>query len=462
MKAPRAFASYLLLVGLPVGLLVWVLNVYQPAVNSGSAVIPPAAREGLPSGVPNLLTLLLQLVIIVGAARLVGLLFRRLQQPQVVGEMAAGILLGPSVFGALLPSSFASVFPVESLGYLNAISQLGLVLFMFVVGIEFDGKLLRGQSRTAVVTSHASITLPFLLGVLVAIPLFERLAPPGIAFSGFALFMGAAMSVTAFPVLARILIEKGLLHTRVGVVALACAAIDDVTAWCMLAGVIIAVRAGSGEIPLWFTIGGTIVYTIVMVTAVRPLMRRALAARAPHGLTHDVVGGLLVFLLLSALATERLGIHALFGAFLAGAVLPPDAPLVKELVRRLEDVTVVFLLPLFFAFTGLRMVLTMVSDDLLGMAALIMVAAIAGKLFGSAFAARLTGMQWREAFAVGTLMNTRGLMELVILNIGLDIGVISAPLFSIMVAMALLTTVMTAPLLSVLLRNPSARTGPER
>jgi Kef-type K+ transport system membrane component KefB len=282
--------------------------------------------------------------------------------------------------------------------------------------------------------------------------LFGELAPAGVDFTSFALFMGAAMSVTAFPVLARILTEKQLLHTRVGTLALACAAVDDVTAWCMLAAVIIVVRAGSGDFPLWLTISGTLVYTVTMFILVRPWMRR-LATRLQRGkgLTHDAIAALLLFLLLNALVTERLGIHALFGAFVAGAVIPHEEPVIRDLIRRLEDLTVVFLLPLFFAFTGLRTVLTLVHGDLLGLAVLVVLTAVAGKLFGSAIAARWSGMRWREALAVGTLLNTRGLMELVILNLGLDIGVISTPLFSIMVAMALLTTIMTAPLMNLFL-----------
>jgi K+:H+ antiporter len=405
---------------------------------------------------PELLTLITQLVVIVFVARIVGWLFRRAHQPQVVGEMTAGILLGPSVLGAVWPTAFQTIFPQASLGYLNALSQLGVLLFMFLVGLEFDPRLLRGRGDTAVITSHASIILPFLLGALLAIELYPRLAPPGVHFTGFALFMGAAMSVTAFPVLARILVETRLLHTRVGMVALACAAVDDVTAWCILAAVIVVVRAGMDAPPIWFVLGGTAAYITLMWLVARPLIRRFFDWLShPARLTQDVIAGILVFALASALATERIGIHALFGAFIAGAVIPRDELFVPELTRRLEDLTVVFLLPLFFAFTGLRTSLGLVRGDLLAVAGLVIITAIAGKLFGSALAARLTGMSGREALAVGTLMNTRGLMELVILNIGLDIGVLSPALYSIMVAMALITTMMTAPMLRLLRLRPA-------
>ena len=453
----RTAATYALLVGLPVAALLWVLRQEPaaPAQNAGAGAALPQTATPL----PNLLTLIVQLIIILVVARLVGWLFRRVHQPQVVGEMAAGILLGPSVLGMVWPAGFATIFPPASLGYLNALSQLGLLLFMFMVGLEFDPRLMRGRGHTALVTSHASITLPFALGALLALRLYPTLAPEGVHFVGFALFMGAAMSVTAFPVLARILRETGLIHTRVGVVALACAAVDDVSAWCILAAVIVVVRAGPGGPPLWITIGGTLLFIALMFIAARPLLRWAFAwLRHPAQLTQDVIAALLVFALLCALATEQIGIHALFGAFMAGAIIPREESFVPELIHKLEDLTVVFLLPLFFAFTGLRTSIALVRGELVGVLALIVLVAIIGKLVGSALAARLTGMSTRESLAVGTLMNTRGLIQLVILNIGLDIGVLSPALFTLMVIMALVTTFMTTPLLR-LLRLPHPTPG---
>ncbi|HEX6746593.1 MAG TPA: cation:proton antiporter [Longimicrobium sp.] len=400
---------------------------------------------------PHLGLLLVQIAVVVVAARAVGLLFRRIAQPQVMGEMVAGILLGPSLLGWAAPGLSRALFPAESLGFLNSISQVGLLVFMFLVGLELNPRLLRGRGYTALVTSHASITIPFFLGALLAIHLYPRLSDQGVGFTGFALFMGAAMSVTAFPVLARILTERNLLRTRVGAVALACAAVDDVTAWCILAGVVALVRAQHAAMPWWATVFGSAAFVAAMIFAARPLLARLERRYERDGrVTQDVLAIVFLVTLASAWTTEALGIHALFGAFLAGAVMPRGEGFVHALTGKLEDVTVVLLLPLFFAFTGLRTRIGLVEGaEMWGFCALIVLVAVAGKLGGGAVAARMTGMSWREAGAIGTLMNTRGLMELVILNIGLDIGVISPAVFAMMVLMALATTFMTSPLLEV-------------
>jgi Kef-type K+ transport system membrane component KefB len=400
---------------------------------------------------PHLGLLLVQIAVVVIAARGVGLLFRRIGQPQVMGEMVAGILLGPSLLGWVAPALSARLFPPASLGFLNSISQVGLLVFMFLVGLELNPRLLRGRGHTALVTSHASIVVPFFLGSLLALRLYPRLSDASVTFTGFALFMGAAMSVTAFPVLARILTERGLMRTRVGTVAVACAAVDDVTAWCILAVVVAIVRASSGAVPVWATVAGSAAYVALMVLGVRralaPLERRY---ERNGRVTQDMLGVILLVALASAWATEALGVHALFGAFLAGAVMPKGEGFVHALTGKLEDVTVVLLLPLFFAFTGLRTHVGLVEGaQMWGYCGLIVLVAVAGKFGGSAVAARLTGMSGREAAAIGALMNTRGLMELVILNIGLDIGVISPAVFAMMVLMALATTFMTSPLLEL-------------
>jgi Kef-type K+ transport system membrane component KefB len=396
----------------------------------------------------DLALLILQVAVVVAASRLAGALFRLIGQPQVMGEMVAGILLGPSLFGWLAPGTSASLFPPDSLGGLFAISQLGLLVFMFLVGVELNPRLLRGKGLTAVVTSHASIVIPFTMGVTLALYLYPRLSDQGVGFTGFALFMGAAMSVTAFPVLARILSERDLMRTRVGAVAIACAAVDDVTAWCILAAVVAVVRSGAGQ-PLWITIGGSVAFVLAMVFLVRPALRLLQRAFDRDGeVTQSMLAVILVVALAAAWTTERIGIHALFGAFMAGAVLPKDDRLVHAITEKLHDFTVVLLLPLFFAFTGLRTSIGLVEGvEMWGYAALILLVAVSGKWGGSTLAARATGMGWREAGAVGLLMNTRGLMELVILNVGLDIGVISPALFAMMVMMALATTFMTSPLL---------------
>jgi len=393
--------------------------------------------------------LLLQVGAIVVTARLVGWLFRKIHQPQVMGEMFAGILLGPSLLGWVAPGVSAALFPPESLGYLNALSQVGLVLFMFLVGLELQPQLLRERGHTAVVTSHASIIAPFLLGSALALFLYPRLSDDSVPFVSFALFMGTAMSITAFPVLARILTERRMLHTKVGTVAITCAAVDDVTGWCVLAGVVLLIRSAGTGASLWLTIGGTIAYIALMIFGVRrflPWLQSAAERRG--GVSQGVLAMVLVLVLASAWATERLGIHALFGAFILGAIMPKGRTFVEGITEKVQDLTVVLLLPLFFAFIGLRTSIRLLSGtDMWLIWAAIITVAIVGKMGGSAIAARLSGMGTRESLSIGILMNTRGLIELVLLNIGLELGVLSPTLFTMMVLMALATTFMTAPLL---------------
>lgn len=397
---------------------------------------------------PDVLLLLAQIAGILVVARVVGRLIGLLGQPQVVGEMLAGILLGPSFLGWIAPDVWVALFPPASLGFLSALSQIGLVFFMFLVGLELDPRLLRGREHAALLTSHASIIAPFLLGALLALLLYPRLSDDSVEFTAFALFMGAAMSVTAFPVLARMLAERGLLRTRLGAVAIACAAVDDVSAWCLLAAVAVVARAGEAAVSLPVMAGGAILYALAMVTVVRwGLARLQRFAERRGGLTQDAVAFVVLFILASALVTERLGIHGVFGAFLAGAVMPRDEKVTGVLLERFHDLMVILFLPLFFAFTGLRTSVQLISGDLWAWCALVILVAVVGKMGGSAIAARASGLSWREAWALGTLMNTRGLMELVILNVGLDLGVISPALFAMMVLMALATTLMTTPLL---------------
>lgn len=394
--------------------------------------------------------LILQIGTILIVARLVGWLFGKLYQPRVIGEMVAGILLGPSLLGWLAPNISANLFPPASLGHLNSLSQVGLLIFMFLVGLDLDLRQLRKLGRAAVMTSQVSIIAPFILGSLFAVYLYPRLSDPGVSFAGFALFMGAAMSVTAFPVLARILTERNMLRTRVGSVAITCAAVDDVTAWCILAGIIVIVRSSSLELPVWLTLSGLAAFVLVMGLVVRPALRRLEMVYERRGnLTQDLIAIILLVVLGSGLITESLGVHALFGAFLAGVVMPRHSELSRELSQKFEALIVVLLLPLYFALTGLRSSIFLISGAKVWLyCAVIIVLAVVGKLGGSMFSARLNGMSWRESAAVGILMNTRGLVELVILNIGLDLGILSPALFSIMVLMALVTTLMTTPLLA--------------
>jgi Kef-type K+ transport system membrane component KefB len=399
---------------------------------------------------PDIPVLLVQIGAILLAARLTGKLFRRFGQPQVVGEMAAGILLGPSFLGWLSPAVSAYLFPAASLGFLYALCQVGLVLFMFLVGVDLDPQFLRDRGHVAIVTSHASILAPFFLGTLLALALYPKFSSPAVPFASFALFLGTAMSVTAFPVLARILQERGLQHGPVGTVALACAAVDDVSAWCILAGVILVARAQPGASGLPRMLAGTVLFIVAMLTVGRLAFRRLEKIfQKRERLSRDALAIILLCVLASAWVAEWIGIHALFGAFLAGAMMPRDRALAEALTQRLEDFAVVVLLPLFFAFTGLRTSVGLLSGTSLWIGAgSIFLVAVAGKLGGSALAARFCGMSWREAAGVGVLMNTRGLMELVVLNIGLDIGVISPSVFTMLVLMALATTLMTSPLLS--------------
>ncbi|HWO01160.1 MAG TPA: cation:proton antiporter [Blastocatellia bacterium] len=396
--------------------------------------------------------LVLQIGTILIVARLVGWVFRKVHQPRVVGEMVAGILLGPSLLGWLAPGISSELFPPASLGHLNSVSQIGLLLFMFLVGLELDLTHLRELGRAAVMTSQVSIVAPFVLGFLFAIFLYPRLSDQTVGVTGFALFMGAAMSVTAFPVLARILLERNMLRTRIGSVAITCAAVDDVTAWCILAGITVIVRSSALELPAWFTFSGLVAFVLVMLFGVRRALRKLVPLYRKHGsLTQDLVAIILLVVLASGWITESLGVHALFGAFLAGVVMPRHPELSRELSQKLEALVVVLLLPIYFALTGLRSSFFLIAGSSMWLYCGVIIAlAVIGKLGGSLASARMNGMSWREAAAVGVLMNTRGLVELVILNIGLDLGILSPALFSMMVLMALVTTLMTTPLLAAI------------
>lgn len=392
--------------------------------------------------------LLLQVLVIVLAARLLGSVFPRIGQPPVIGEMIAGILLGPSLLGLVAPEAQALLFPADSLGTLRLLSQIGVILFMFVVGIELDVDHLRHKADAALVVSHASIVVPFFLGTACALVLYRSVVPAGIPFTGFALFMGVSMSVTAFPVLARIIEERGLSRTFLGTTAITCAAVDDVTAWCLLA-VVVATVSADGLGGALVTIALTGLFIGVMLFLVRPRIARWKGNGVQIGTT-GFLAVVLSFIFVSALATEVIGIHALFGSFLAGVCMPRDSALRQFLRDRLETFSSVFLLPLFFAFTGLRTQIGLLDDwkSWLLCASVVLVA-IAGKLGGSALAARWTGMSWGDSFALGALMNTRGLVELIVLNIGYDLGLLSPRIFTMLVLMALLTTVMTGPLLAL-------------
>lgn len=395
--------------------------------------------------------LLLQLIVVVSAGKLLGWLFQRIRQPTVIGEMVAGIVLGPSLLGMALPEVEGFLFPATSLGSLQLLSHLGVILFMFFIGLELDLSAVRQRARAAVLVSHVGIVAPFVLGCAFALGVYSTLAPDGVAFAPFALFMGIAMSITAFPVLARIMQERGLTHTPLGAVALTCAAVEDVTAWCLLA-VVVALSNANGLAGSALTIALAVLFVTVMFRVVRPRVVAFAARGIEHGASHHgLIVAVLLFACTLALCTEAIGIHALFGAFIAGAIIPSNAPISRLLRERVESFSGAFLLPLFFAFTGLRTQIGLLDspEDWLLCAGIIAVA-IAGKFGGACIAARIAGMGWRDAAVLGALMNTRGLMELIVLNIGYDLGILSPRVFAMMVVMALVTTLMTGPLLSLL------------
>jgi len=401
---------------------------------------------------PNMFILVLQIAVILAVCRLVGSLFRMIHQPRVVGEMFAGILLGPSLLGWVAPHFSAYLFPASSLGFLNALSQVGVVIFMFLVGLGINPKELKSQGHAAVLTSHVSITAPFVAASILALYLYPRLSDDSVSFTNFALFMGAAMSITAFPVLARILSERNVLGSRLGTIAIACAAVDDITGWCILAYIVALIRAAESPSPFWIKICGIVVFGVMMIYGVRSLLQRFETIFRKRGtLNESLMAFMLLLVLASALCTEALGIHLLFGAFLMGAIMPKEPRFARYVLDRFETITVTLLLPLFFAFTGLRTDVGLLKGQEMWMyCGLIILVATVGKLGGSMLASWLAGMGLREAAGLGTLMNTRGLMELVILNIGLDVKVISPALFSMMVLMALVTTFMTTPLLEMI------------
>jgi Kef-type K+ transport system membrane component KefB len=411
-----------------------------------------ALHSGIGTGLREPLSrLLLQLLVIIAVARLVGRLFVRLGQPSVVGEMASGILLGPSLFGWLMPEAFAAVFPDSSLGVLRLLSQIGVCLFMFTVGMELDVDHLKSRAHTALLVSHVSIVFPYLLGVVLAWFLFSDLAAAGATFTAFALFMGISMSITAFPVLARILRERRMTRTSLGSTALTCAAVGDVTAWCILAFVVGVARAASLRAAA-LTLLLTIAFIAFMLWGVRRALRAwlgeaRLASEAP---SESTLAAVVCVVIAAALGAELVGIHALFGSFLAGVIVPDRHGFRHKLDVRVENFSSVFLLPLFFAFTGLRTQLGLLHDAQGWLVCLLIVAvATLGKLGGSALAARFTGISWSESLQLGALMNTRGLMELIALNIGYDLGILSPRIFTMLVIMALVTTVLTGPLLTL-------------
>lgn len=395
--------------------------------------------------------LLAQIITIIVVARFFGWVFRKIGQPSVIGEIIAGIVLGPSLLGLYFPEISVDLFPVESLGNLQFLSQIGLILFMFVIGMELDLKVLQNRAKEAIVISHASIVIPFALGIGLAYFVYYKFAPEGVAFLPFALFMGIAMSITAFPVLARIVQERGIHKTKLGAIVITCAAADDITAWCLLAAVIAIVKAGTFVSSL-YVILLAIFYVVIMLFVVKPFLKKiGELYGSKDKLNKPVVAIFFLTLIISAYCTEIIGIHALFGAFMTGVIMPDINKFRNVFIEKVEDVSVILLLPLFFVYTGLRTEIGLINDPYLWkVTGFIILVAVVGKFFGSALAAKFVGQTWRDSFTIGALMNTRGLMELVVLNIGLDLKVLTPEVFTMMVIMALVTTFMTGPALNLI------------
>ncbi len=419
-------------------------------VGQASAKAPANASDVVPH-------VLFALAAVIVAGQLIGRIFAFVGQPPVIGEVLAGILLGPSLLG---PKISAVVLPPDIAPFLQVIAQLGVILYMFMVGLDLNAGLIKGRAHSLVATSHASILLPFLLGSVLALALYPRLSSRDVPFTSFVLFLAVAMSITAFPVLARILTDRGMSRTELGVVALSCAATDDVTAWCLLAFVVGIAKAQVGA-GLAVAIGA-LTYLTIMILIVRPLAAR-LVLRWPNGpVPRSAAALVFVALLASALTTDLIGIHAVFGAFVLGAVIPHDSAVARSFTRQLEQIVTVLLLPAFFAFTGMRTRIDLVSGwEAWLLCGLIILVATVGKFGGTCVAARLTGLSWRDAAALGALMNTRGLMELIVLNVGLDLKVISPTLFAMMVLMAIVTTMTTGPALHFLLPPDPSSESPK-
>ncbi|WP_395045793.1 cation:proton antiporter [Flavobacterium sp.] len=459
MKNLKNALFYFTVTGVFTALIYWVVG-QGKSLEIGRKIIAPSAKntewnqflDSLTHNLHHPLAILLgQIITIIIVARFFGWIFKKIGQPSVIGEIIAGIFLGPSVVGMYFPEFSLALFPTESLGNLQFLSQIGLILFMFVIGMELDLKVLKNKANEAVVISHASIVIPFALGISLAYFVYYKFAPQGVEFLSFSLFMGIAMSITAFPVLARIVQERGIHKTKLGSIVITCAAADDITAWCLLAVVIAIVKAGTFESSL-YVIGLAIFYVLLMLFLVKPFFKRVGDLYSNNeNLSKPVVAIFFLTLILSSYATEVIGIHALFGAFMTGVIMPDVSKFRNIFIEKVEDVALILLLPLFFVFTGLRTQIGLINDPYLWkITGFIILVAVVGKFVGSALAAKFVGQNWKDSLTIGALMNTRGLMELVVLNIGYDLGVLTSEMFTMMVIMALVTTFMTGPALDLI------------
>ena len=459
MKNYKNTVFYLVITGGFTALMYWIITKGKHLEVAKTIVTPDSGNGSWGDFISSmqhnfqdpLAILLAQIITIILVARVFGWIFKKIGQPSVIGEIIAGIVLGPSLLGLYFPEFSVALFPVESLGNLKFLSQIGLILFMFVIGMELDLKVLKNKANEAVVISHASIVIPFALGIGLAYFVYNRFAPEGVKFLAFSLFMGIALSITAFPVLARIVQERGIHKTKLGAIVITCAAADDITAWCILAVVIAIVKAGTFVSSLYI-IMLAVLYVLAMIYIVKPFLKRiGDLYGSKDTIIKPVVAIFFLVLILSSYATEVIGIHALFGAFMAGAIMP-DVPKLRTIfIEKVEDVALILLLPLFFVFTGLKTEIGLLNDPYLWkVTGFIILVAVVGKFLGSALAAKFVGQSWRDSLTIGALMNTRGLMELIVLNIGLELKVLTPEVFTMMVIMALVTTFMTGPALDLI------------
>jgi len=458
-KNKKSVCCYLIMM-IVFGLLILValkfgITIYQ----KGAIAIPNTAgssffifcRSVIDNLKSSVMILLIQIIVILFVCRIFSTFFRHFGQPGVIGEIVAGIILGPSFLGHFFPVAFHFIFSHDSLENVHMISQIGLVLFMFVIGLEVDFKVLKNKINETLFISHAGILVPFFLGIIASFYVYRQYAAQTTSFLPFALFIGISMSITAFPVLARIVQERGLTRTPLGVLSIASAANDDVTAWCLLAVVIAVAKAGTFASAL-FSVGFTILYILFMFFLVRPFLRKmGKIYGTGEVINKSFVSLIFLTLIISSALTELLGIHALFGAFIAGVIMPPDLNFRHMMMNKIEDVTLAFFLPLFFAYTGLNTNVLLINNASMWIVCglFIMIACI-GKFGGCAIAAKLVGEKSQNSLIIGVLMNTRGLMELVALNIGYEMGILSQPIFAALVIMALVTTFMTTPTLHLI------------
>jgi Kef-type K+ transport system membrane component KefB len=405
--------------------------------------------------------LLTQMAIILLITVTCGWLALKVGQARVIGEIIGGILIGPSVFGRFAPHLSASLFPQSSFGPFETLSTVGLVLFLFLIGMELDYEQLYRQRVTAIMASLMSILLPFAMGALLSHSLRIRFAPHGIGSIPFVLFLGIAMSITAFPVLARILEERNLQGTELGTTAILCAAVDDVVAWTLLAFAMALIGGQDAPSSLLPRLTGLVVYLLFMLAVIRPLAAYLVRRHHKPELSLELLGVIVAGALLSAAATDKIGVHPLFGAFLAGVCFPRVPRWQLALRERLDMLVSVLLLPLFFALTGMRTRLDLLDDTSMWLwAGIVLFAAVFGKMGGAALAARWTGQSWKDAAALGALLNTRGLVELIVLNIAYTVGAFTPTLFTMLVVMALVTTMLTTPILSLLGIHGTAKKQP--